>query len=48
LAFFFFSKFMIGSFYTQFIAEAGVGHQITRLQVKESCDWFDRFLKPDT
>ncbi|QCE16089.1 Alpha/beta hydrolase fold-5 [Vigna unguiculata] len=41
-------KFMIGSFYTQFIAEAGVGHQITRLQVKESCDWFDRFLKPDT
>ncbi|XP_047172651.1 putative esterase YitV isoform X2 [Vigna umbellata] len=30
----------------KFIAEAGVGHQLTRLQVKESADWFDRFLKP--
>jgi len=30
----------------QFIAEDGVGHQLTRLQVKESSDWFDRFLKP--
>ncbi|XP_014499633.1 uncharacterized protein LOC106760738 [Vigna radiata var. radiata] len=28
------------------ISEAGVGHQLTRLQVKESSDWFDRFLKP--
>ncbi|WVZ19467.1 hypothetical protein V8G54_006789 [Vigna mungo] len=30
----------------KFIAEAGVGHQLTRLQMKESSDWFDRFLKP--
>ncbi|XP_022636507.1 uncharacterized protein LOC106760740 isoform X2 [Vigna radiata var. radiata] len=30
----------------KFIAEAGVGHQLTRLQIKESSDWFDRFLKP--
>ncbi|XP_057739957.1 uncharacterized protein LOC130957079 [Arachis stenosperma] len=28
------------------ILEPGVGHQITKLQVKESSDWFDRFLKP--
>jgi len=30
----------------QFIAEPGVGHQLTKFQVKESSDWFDRFLKP--
>ncbi|KAK7351476.1 hypothetical protein VNO77_10972 [Canavalia gladiata] len=30
----------------KFIAEPGIGHQITRLQVKESADWFDKFLKP--
>ncbi|XP_027353872.1 uncharacterized protein LOC113864409 isoform X2 [Abrus precatorius] len=30
----------------KFVAEPGIGHQITRLQVKESSDWFDRFLKP--
>ncbi|CAJ1973872.1 unnamed protein product [Sphenostylis stenocarpa] len=29
-----------------FIAEPGVGHQLTRFQVKESLDWFNRFLKP--
>ncbi|RZC15629.1 hypothetical protein D0Y65_009120 [Glycine soja] len=28
------------------ITEPGVGHQLTRLQVKESSYWFDRFLKP--
>ncbi|MED6110605.1 hypothetical protein PIB30_044597 [Stylosanthes scabra] len=28
------------------ILEPGVGHQLTKLQVKESSDWFDRFLKP--
>ncbi|KAL2346913.1 hypothetical protein Fmac_000913 [Flemingia macrophylla] len=27
-------------------AEPGVGHQLTRFQVKESADWFDRFLNP--
>ncbi|XP_027901814.1 uncharacterized protein LOC114162203 isoform X3 [Vigna unguiculata] len=30
----------------KFIAEPGVGHQLTKFQVKESSDWFDRFLKP--
>ncbi|XP_061354700.1 uncharacterized protein LOC133299275 isoform X2 [Gastrolobium bilobum] len=30
----------------KFIAEPGVGHQLTRFQLKESSDWFDRFLKP--
>ncbi|KAK7410365.1 hypothetical protein VNO78_01094 [Psophocarpus tetragonolobus] len=30
----------------KFIAEPGVEHQLTRFQVKESSDWFDRFLKP--
>ncbi|KAK7352841.1 hypothetical protein VNO80_18271 [Phaseolus coccineus] len=28
------------------IAEAGVGHELTKFQVKESADWFDRFLNP--
>nr|KYP65177.1 Putative esterase yitV [Cajanus cajan] len=30
----------------KFIAEPEVGHQPTRFQVKESADWFDRFLNP--
>ncbi|KAK7352842.1 hypothetical protein VNO80_18272 [Phaseolus coccineus] len=30
----------------KFIGEAGIGHQLTRFQVKESADWFDRFLNP--
>ncbi|KAK7311792.1 hypothetical protein RJT34_10150 [Clitoria ternatea] len=30
----------------KFIAEPGIGHQLTRLQVKETAEWFDRFLKP--
>ncbi|WJX41979.1 hypothetical protein P8452_29263 [Trifolium repens] len=30
----------------KFIAEPGIGHQITKFQVKESSDWFDKFLKP--
>jgi len=37
---------MIGSFYMQVIVEPGVGNQLTRFQVKESADWFDKFLKP--
>ncbi|MED6112530.1 hypothetical protein PIB30_062526 [Stylosanthes scabra] len=28
------------------IIEPGVGHELTKLQIKESSDWFDRFLKP--
>ncbi|XP_060213798.1 uncharacterized protein LOC132640981 isoform X3 [Lycium barbarum] len=27
------------------IAQAGIGHQMTPLMVKEASDWFDRFLK---
>ncbi|RDX79523.1 yitV [Mucuna pruriens] len=30
----------------KFIAEPGIGHQLTRFQVKESSDWFDKFLNP--
>ncbi|TKY74572.1 putative esterase YitV [Spatholobus suberectus] len=30
----------------KFIAEPGIGHQLTRFQLKESSDWFDRFLNP--
>ncbi|CAL5205197.1 unnamed protein product [Lathyrus oleraceus] len=30
----------------KFIAEPEIGHQITKLQVKELSDWFDKFLKP--
>ncbi|BAT78319.1 hypothetical protein VIGAN_02098000 [Vigna angularis var. angularis] len=30
----------------KFIAEPGVGHQLTTFQLKESADWFDRFLNP--
>ncbi|XP_004501179.1 uncharacterized protein [Cicer arietinum] len=32
----------------KFIAEPGIGHQITKFQVKESSDWFDKFLNPQT
>lgn len=46
IGFLFLSKFMIGSFYMQVIVEPGVGNQLTRFQVKESADWFDKFLKP--
>ncbi|KAK7352840.1 hypothetical protein VNO80_18270 [Phaseolus coccineus] len=28
------------------ITESGVGHELTKFQVKESADWFDRFLNP--
>lgn len=28
------------------IAEAGIGHQMTSLMVKEASDWFDKFLQP--
>lgn len=31
----------------KFIAEPKIGHQITKFQVKESSDWFDKFLKPE-
>ncbi|KAG5018773.1 hypothetical protein JHK87_014628 [Glycine soja] len=30
----------------RFIAEPGIWHRLTRFQVKESSDWFDRFLNP--
>ncbi|CAI8599825.1 unnamed protein product [Vicia faba] len=30
----------------KFIAEPEIKHQISKLQVKESSDWFDKFLKP--
>ncbi|KAL2346914.1 hypothetical protein Fmac_000914 [Flemingia macrophylla] len=30
----------------KFIAEPGIGHEITRFQMKESAYWFDRFLNP--
>ncbi|GMY17609.1 putative esterase yitv [Fagus crenata] len=29
----------------KFIAQPGIGHQMTRLMVKEASDWFERFLK---
>lgn len=29
----------------KFIAEPGIGHQLTSLMVKEASDWFDKFLK---
>lgn len=29
----------------QLIAQAGIGHQMTSLMVKEASDWFDRFFK---
>ena len=29
----------------QFIAQPGIGHQMTPLMVKEASDWFERFLK---
>ncbi|KAL9313415.1 hypothetical protein ACSQ67_018867 [Phaseolus vulgaris] len=28
------------------IIEPGVGHEVTKFQLKESAEWFDRFLKP--
>eukprot|EP01018_Ginkgo_biloba_P001305 Gb_24668 [translate_table: standard] len=31
----------------KFIAESGVGHQITPFMVKAASDWFDKFLKID-
>lgn len=40
------SKIMIGCFEIQFIAEPGIGHQVTRFMMKELADWFDRFLNP--
>lgn len=43
---FFLPKFMIGCIDMQFIAEPGIWHRLTRFQVKESSDWFDRFLNP--
>ncbi|CAL0319233.1 unnamed protein product [Lupinus luteus] len=30
----------------KFIAEPGVGHKLTKFQVKEAAAWFDSFLKP--
>ncbi|PKA61219.1 hypothetical protein AXF42_Ash006116 [Apostasia shenzhenica] len=30
----------------QFIAERGIGHQMTATMVKAASDWFDKFLKP--
>ncbi|KAL5729180.1 hypothetical protein ACHQM5_002162 [Ranunculus cassubicifolius] len=30
----------------EFIAQPGIGHQMTALMVKEASDWFDKFLKP--
>lgn len=29
----------------QFRAEDGVGHEVTSFMIKESSDWFDKFLK---
>ncbi|KAF8095695.1 hypothetical protein N665_0326s0037 [Sinapis alba] len=29
----------------KFVAEDGVGHQVTSFMIKESSDWFDKFLK---
>lgn len=29
----------------QLIAQAGIGHQMTSLMVKEASDWFDRFFR---
>lgn len=41
-------SFTIDWFDMQFIAEPGIGHHITKFQVNESSDWFDRFLKPES
>ena len=29
----------------QFVAEDGVGHEVTSFMIKETSDWFDKFLK---
>ena len=31
----------------QFAAEDGVGHTVTSFMIKESSDWFDKFLKKE-
>ncbi|KAG5034356.1 hypothetical protein JHK87_009266 [Glycine soja] len=39
-------EFFLEYVWNEFIAEAGIGHQVTRFMIKESADWFDRFLNP--